>query len=309
MWYRMILPAAVSIALLLGGCGRESQAPADKAPAVRCFVSIPPQAWLVRQVGGDRVRVEVMLPPGAGPHNYEPTARQIVQLGQADVYFRIGVPFEQRLLAKARDALGELNVVDFRKGITMRQMETFADEEHDREGHGHHGHDHGPADPHTWMNPRLLMVQAHTAADELIRLDPAGEKTYRANLEKTLATLKSLDGDLAERLAPVRGRQMFVYHPAYGYFADAYGLVQTPIEIEGKSPTARELATLIAQARKVAAKVIFAQPQDAGPGAAKAAQAISGRVVMLDPLAEDLPANLQSIAGKVRDGLAEQEAP
>jgi zinc transport system substrate-binding protein len=307
MRYRTFFIAVLCIVSILGGCGSAQDDPAGAEAAVRCFVSIPPQAWLVRQIGGDRVAVEVMLPPGVGPHNYEPTARQIVQLGQADVYFRIGVPFEQTLLAKTHEAIGNINVVDFRNGITLRPMETFADAEHEHAGHDHH--DHGPADPHTWMSPELLMIQARTAADELIRLDPPGAEAYRANLAKTLATLQALNEDLAKTLAPVRGREMFVYHPAYGYFADAYGLIQKPIEIEGKSPTARELGILIDQARKVGATVIFAQPQDAGPGAAKAAQAISGRVVMLDPLAEDVPANLRSIATKVRDGLAGQEAP
>ena len=194
---------------------------------------------------------------------------------------------------------------------TLRRMKAH---HHHDEGHhvdeheeeGHHSHD-GGTDPHIWLSPRLVKVQARTVADALIETDPAGKDVYETNLSAFLKDLDELDVKLAKALAPVKGRTFMVFHPAWGYFADAYGLEQEPIEIEGKEPSAKQLARVIELAKEEGVRVIFVQPQFSQALAKRVAEAIGGVVVPINPLARDYIANLEAVATKVSAALEKQE--
>lgn len=292
-WRRkaICLPAVVFICMLSAavGCSKKSNDGRQGTQVVQAFVSIQPQADFVRRIGGRHVGVEVLVRPGCGPHNYEPTAKQLARLAEADVFFRIGVPFENRLMKKITAAMPSLNIVDTRKGIKLRKMQPDG-----------HGKKQAGRDPHIWMNPRLVKLQSATICQALKKLDPKHAKDYDRNLEKFQADLDRLDAKIAESLAPMKGRTFFVFHPALGYFADAYGLEQRAVEIEGKSPSARQLGELIAKARADDVKVIFVSPQFSSRSARRVAKAIGGVVVPIDPLAEDYIKNMTSIAEKIR---------
>jgi zinc transport system substrate-binding protein len=176
-----------------------------------------------------------------------------------------------------------------------------------RENEGHdqhtaekeHHHHEGGTDPHVWLSPRLVKAQARTIADALIELDPAGKATYEKNLADFLKDLDALDAHLVEALAPVKGKTFMVFHPAWGYFADAYGLEQEPIEIEGKDPSGRQIARVIEMAKAKGVRVIFVQPQFSKKSAKRIAAAIDGAVVPIDPLARDYVGNLERVAAAV----------
>jgi zinc transport system substrate-binding protein len=277
------------------------------ASAITVFVSILPQAQFVERIGGTHVKVDVLVGPGESPHSYEPSTSQMQALGKAKLFFRIGVPFEDGLLPKVESTFKQLDVVDTRQGITLRQMESGEEEaeehEHDR-GHEHeHEHEHGGSDPHIWLSPRLVAVQAGTIADALCRIDPAHADEYRANLAAFRTELAELDARLAEVMAPLKGQEILVFHPAFGYFTDAYGLRQVPAEIEGKEPAAKDLAALIKRARERHVRVIFVQPQFSTRSAEALAQAIGGSVVALDPLARDYVDSMMTLARTVREAL------
>jgi len=273
---------------------------ADAGDAFTAFVSIPPQACIVERIGGDRVDVHVLVQPGQNPHNYDPTPRQMADLARARVFFRIGVPFEDVCVAKIAQTLKGLEIVDTRKGIQLRRMVACDDHDH------HHDHDHDAEeglDPHTWLNPRLVVTQAQTIRDALTRLDPAGKAVYEGNCKALCDDLTALDKELAATLAPLRDKKLFVFHPAFGYFADAYGMEQVPVEIEGKEPSARQLAQFIRHARTAGVRVIFVQPQFSQRSAKAIASAIDGAVIALDPLATDYFGNMRKIANAVRDAV------
>ena len=162
-------------------------------------------------------------------------------------------------------------------------------------------------DPHIWLSPRLVRVQARTIADALIEADPAGKATYEKNLASFLEDLDALDATLAEALAPVKGKTLMVFHPAWGYFADAYGLEQEPIEFEGKDPSGPQIARIIEMAKNEGVRVIFVQPQFSKISAMRVAEAIGGVVVSINPLARDYIANLERVADTVREALQKQE--
>jgi zinc transport system substrate-binding protein len=259
------------------------------------FVSVEPQAFFVERVAGGRVAVEVMVRPGESPATYEPSSRQMADLSRAKLFFRVGVPFEETLLPKIESTMKGLRIVDTREGVPLRRMKSAP---------GHHGHARGGgADPHIWTNPRLAKIQARTIADALAGVDPSGKEAFEENYRKFAADLDVLDAKLAAALKPVRGKVFLVFHPAWGYFADAYGLVQESIELEGKEPSGRQLARVISKARAEGARVVFVQLQFSRSKAKTIADAIGGVVVPIDPLARDYIANLETVAEKVRQGM------
>lgn len=289
---------------LAAGCARHvperttavapAAGPTDGAtdPKLSVVVSIPPQAYFVERVGGERVAVEVIAGPGDDPHTFEPTPRRMAAVTGADIYFRIGVPFEETLVAKLAASAPGLRIVDTRAGIRLRAMAS---------GHDHAGHADS-MDPHTWLDPLLVETQAATIAAELARSDPAGADVYSRNLARFITDLHGVHSQLEEALRPLEGSAMLVFHPAFGYFAERYGLRQIAVEMEGKEPSPRQLADLVALARETGTRVVFVQPQFATKSAQAIAREIGGTVVPLDPLARDYLANLRAIAEAIRRG-------
>ena len=253
------------------------------------FVSILPQAYFAERVGGENAAVSVLVGPGQSPHAFEPTPKQIMALSQADVFFKIGLPFEDRLLGKIGSILKNTAVFDTRQGIALRPSED--DDEHA----GAHA---GP-DPHIWLAPKLIRQQAQTICEALCLRDAANCAVYRLNLAAFQAELDSLDAELRSRFAPFAGREIFVFHPALGYFTDAYRLKQVPIEMAGKEPGSKSLAALVARAGAGGVKTIFAERQFSPKSAEAVAQQIGARVEMIDPLARDCFQNLRSVADQI----------
>ncbi|MHC4471148.1 MAG: metal ABC transporter solute-binding protein, Zn/Mn family [Planctomycetota bacterium] len=260
---------------------------------LRVAVSIVPQAWLVDAIGGPHTDVTVLVGPGESPATYQPSDLEVTEVMRARVYFRIGVPFENGKWLAAIAGSTDVRIVDVRAGIDLREME------------GHEGHGHGleDRDPHVWLAPGPLEVQARTVAHTLADLDPANAENYLANLESVLEELDRVDAEIRKMLEPHRGRRLYVFHPSWGYFCDAYGLRQSPIEIEGKEPSEAELTDLVRMARKDRAKAVFHQEQITGQSARALAEAVGADLVPLDPLARDVPENLLRIARTVAEAL------
>jgi zinc transport system substrate-binding protein len=301
---RFVFAAAILGAILVCAGGVLA---GEGGAKVKVVVSILPQEYFVERVGGERVEVEVLVGPGQSPHTYEPTPKQVAALADGQVYFRIGMPFEDVLAEKIKGMFPGLRVVDTRKGITLRRM-TADEAAADAREEGAHSGTGGEPDPHTWLDPRLVKVQARTIADALEEIDAGHREEYEKNLAAFVADLDAVDKRIRAALAGVKGRDFFVYHPAFGYFADAYGLRQVPVEIEGKEPGAKQLATLIDRAKAEHVKVIFVQAQFSSKWAQTVAQAIGGAVVPMDDLAKDYIRNLENMASLVEQGVAGQGA-
>ena len=179
-----------------------------------------------------------------------------------------------------------------------------AEHGHDHAEHGHdhaeHGHEHAhhdhELDPHVWLSPKILKAQASTMAGVLKNASPETAEQIDQNLKSLLSELDALDTQLAEQLAFMNGQTFYVYHGAFAYFAEAYGLKQESIEIGGRRPEPKRLATLVEKAKKEGVKLIFVQPQFDQTSAKSLAEAIGGKVLPLDPLEEDVFSNLTRIA-------------
>lgn len=307
------------LVLAVPACRQESATTQPASGKISVFVSIPPQRYFVQRVGGDRVDVTVLVPPGQSHHTYEPTPKQVVSLVNAQVFFCVGVPFEKNVVAKIGQAVKTLHIVNTSEGITLRQMDAECAEEHQETesspvsatqeaDHEEHHHKHGELDPHTWMDPRLVKQQAAIICKELSALDPAHADEFQANLSALQADLDNTDARIRTALKPLEGREFYVFHPGFGYFADAYGLKQVSVETGGKQPSAKHLEKLIAQAKKSGVRLIFVQPQFTRQSADAVAQAIGGAVVVMDPLAEHYLDNLLDVTKKIEMALKRTQA-
>ena len=269
---------------------------------IEIFVSIVPQKTFVEKIGGESIKVSVMVQPGANPATYEPKPRQMVALSRAKAYFAIGVPFETVWLNRISAANPGITVIHTEEGIEKRIMEGHL---HGEEGHSAHEkgereqveEHHGVKDPHIWLSPRLVKVQARNILNGLLRIDPARGASYEKNYKSFIAEIDDLDTEIKGIFAGKgEGKAFMVFHPAWGYFAQAYGLKQVSVEMEGKEPGPVDLKELIHHAREKGIKVIFVQPEFSTKSAEAIARAIDGEVVFANPLALDWAANLKKVA-------------
>jgi len=256
------------------------------------FVSILPQADFVTRIGGSSVDVAVLVGPGQSPATYEPTPKQMAALGRADVFFRVGTPFERGFIKKIENSYPDITIVDTRRGVPLRYFQRSAGNE--------------VADPHIWLDPKRVKIQAVTVCQALCSAAPEQSLSFVAHLQSFLDELDRLDRSIDEALSGFGGRSFYVFHPAFGYFADSYGMKQVAVEMEGKEPTPRQLAGFIDRAREEGISVIFVQPQFSEKEAQAIAQAIDGVVVTIDPLPRDYIKSMREMARAIEKGLAKK---
>ncbi len=268
-----VVPAAL-IALCVAGCSRE-----NNAESAVVFAGIPPVAWLTRQIAGPEIPVATLLPPGQNPHTCEPTARQAASLANAKLLVIVGLPMETQL-AKS----------------TAAKIVSLAPNEHD----DHDDHDH---DPHIWLSVRRLIPLLPAITDGLAATFPDYAADFADRAAKLKTRLAALDAELTTELAPFNGKTFYVYHPAWNFFADDYNLRELAVEKDGKEPTTKYLAELLAETKTHPARVIFCDPfSSRGPVNAFAREA-GLSVQTLDPLPGDLPDGLRDAARAICEAL------
>ena len=267
------------IAILCGGC-------TSRRPAEPLYVSILPLRSLVQGIVGDDFDIEVLVPPGASPETFEPTPRQFVGLNKARMVFNVGlIDFETTLLAKVED---QAKVVDLSRGIELIAGTC---------SHGSHGHTHTHGiDPHVWTSPRALQKMAENAYEAIREAYPDSVK-YETNYRLLQQELKALDERTAARIAASDVEYFIIYHPALTYYARDYGLRQIAIEADGKEPSAKQLTQLIRQAREDGVRRILYQSQFPASAVEVIARDIDAEYAEVDPLREDVIANIEEITG------------
>ena len=300
---RIILPFMVLIlvgTLLFATGTRETPAGSDK-PIIA--VSILPQNYFVKRIGGDRVSTVVLVGSGQSPHSYEPTPKQMEQLSQAKAWILSNTDFEIGLAPKIASMYPSLQIVDGTEGVTFRLLEAHS---HEGEENGvHEEHDNGLTniDRHTWLGREPAKIMARHIKETLSAIDPAGAGFYEENYRVLINDIDTVFDGLVSTLAPLRGRTVFVYHPSFGYFFDDFGIIQEAVETGGKEPTAKSLAALIKEAQADEAAAIFVQAQFPVDAAKTVADAVGAQVVSLDPLAEDWLENIQRIGDTLQSSL------
>ena len=260
-------------------------------------VSILPQAFFVEKIGGAHIQVVVMVPPGASPATYEPRPRQLASLAQCRLYLAQGLPFESAWLPRFRRSNPAMQIVYCYKGVERVGVSSFEDQIGPRQHSG-------SLDPHIWLSPPLVIVEARNILKALLEVDPSRAEYYQENYRVLIQEIVDLDLKIQNLFRGVGNRNCFlVYHPAWGYFARAYGLRQIAVEKGGKKPLAHDMKKLIIFARKKAFKYLFIQPQISAHSAQVVAKSIGARLVVLDPPAKQWDTNLLLAAQKIKKAL------
>jgi zinc transport system substrate-binding protein len=251
---------------------------AETTGKIGVVVTILPQAEFVESVGGEKVSVTVMVPPGQDPHTYAPTLNQLVAVKQAKLYVEVGsgLEFELAHMDGIVDANKNMLVVDCSKGIELRED-----------------------DPHIWLSPRNAEIMVQNICDGLIQVDPQNRDYYIQNENEYLVKLDKLDTDISGNLTGITNRWFIVFHPAWGYFAADYNLTQVAIEIEGKTPSPKDIADVVQDATEHNITMIFASPEFDVKSAQTIAEAIGGSVALIDPLARDYINNMYQVLSEL----------
>lgn len=259
-------------------------------------VSIPPQREFVKEIGGDKVKVTLMVPPGQDPHSYEPEASQMRELAKADIYLKVGseLEFEETWMNTMKEYNPDMEIIDGSKGIQLITMD-----EHEVDD----GHDHDEdIDPHVWLSPKNAAKMVDNLAQGMVKEDPANSNFYEQNAEEYKDDLYGLDSELGTELKPYEGEKFMVFHPSFGYLAHEYNLTQVPIQEQGKDPGPGGLKDIINQAKEDNISVIFVSPQFDESNAESIADEINGEVAKLNPLAEDYLSNMEKMKEKLISG-------
>jgi zinc transport system substrate-binding protein len=281
-----VLLLAASLIAAAEGCDRGAETTGKTAVAV----TILPQAGFVEAIGGDRVEVVVMVPPGASPHTYEVTPDQMTKLSNAKMYAKVGSPveFELAWMDKLIAVNKSMLVVDCSRGIDLT-----ASQDPDEPG----------LDPHIWLSVKNATIMVQNICDGLVQVDTANKAYYEANCAAYLEKLTELDSDLAADLSGIANRSFIVFHPAFGYFARDYNLKQIAVEQGGKEPDADYIIRLIEEAKKYGIRVVFVSPQYSTKSAESIAKEIGGQVVIIDPLAKDFINNMHAIKSAMKQAM------
>lgn len=287
-------------------------------------VSVPPQKHFVEKIAANTLDINVIIPAGVDEHNFDFKPATMQRLEKSDIYFTIGLEFERVFADKFQSNFANLQVID--TGKDLRNLATSHthskddhDEHHNHAGHDDHDHDehaqgkdehhahkhsnshetHGASDPHIWLDPILVKIQASTIAKALIAKYPQNKALYEANLIKFQAELDALNAEISALFEKSKNKKFIIYHPSLGYFAARYHLVQIPVEIEGKEPKTKDLQRLMSVAKKEKIKTIFVQKGFSQNAAKSLAKELKASVVELNHLSDDYSKNLLEIAKKI----------
>ena len=259
-------------------------------------VSILPQKTFAEAIGGEKINVALMVKPGNSPHSYEPKPSQMKEIAKADIYFAMGVEFENIWLSKFKAQNKQMQVIALDKGIEKSAIAKHSHDEHHHDEH--HGHEkHEKLDPHVWTSPSNVKIVAKNIYDALVEKDAKNKSYYETNYKKFLKHIELTDKKIRQLFSNVdKGSKFMVFHPAWGYFAKDYGLVQVAIESGGKEPKPKHLAYLIKEAKEEKIRAVFTAPEFSDKAAKQIAKEVGVPVIKVSPLNPKWSQNLQRLA-------------
>ena len=257
---------------------------ADTKDLIKIFVSIPPQKFLVEQIGSNRVSVRTMVNPGSNPETYEPTPKQMAALSESQLYFKIGVPFETAWIDKIEKLNQDLIVIYCCDKIVSHKTSSY------------------DLDAHIWTSPKNAKFLATLIKNTLVGFDPQDKNFYENNYAILIDRLDALDRDIHNQLVQLNNRYLIVSHPSWGYFADTYNLKQLSIEQDGSEIRAKKLSRLIELAKAENIHTVYTQKQVNNASAKILASEIGAKLVELDPLAENYIENMRQVVTKIMQG-------
>lgn len=253
-------------------------------------VSIIPQQQMLEFLSGEQWDVQVLLPPGSNHETYEPTPQDMKKLANSSIYFTLGaLDFETTWTERFQASNPSMRIIPTNTGIEMLS------------GHAHNhenvatNHNHG-IDPHIWLSPKCLAIQARNIASALSQADTTHKDIYNRRLQSFINKTDSVDKVIRQILVHSAGKSVLIYHPALAYFAQDYDLHQISIETEGKEPSTAHLIELTKLAKKLNIKAVFISKEFDTRHAEALAKDMNAQVVVYDPMSADWAQNLITLA-------------
>ena len=281
MLKKTLIITALSVLILSActpGTPDELSVKEDTHEKLKIVTTFAPLYSFATNITGDLAEVTNLVPPGSSPHTWEPRSSDLKALADADILVMVGLelePFIEDMIDSSQNS--DLVVVVTHEAVEdylMEMAEMVEPEGHEEEGHEHggdyeedehHDHHHGGQDPHIWLDPTMAMKQVDSISDAIISLDPADSEAYQVNTASYLESLQRLDQEVKAALAAVTPKDFIVFHGAYGYFLEHYGIAEyqrASIEpFPGKEPTAAYFHGLVELIEHDGVEVIFTEPQ------------------------------------------------
>ena len=257
---------------------------------IQLTVSIIPQKYLTTFIAGDKCDVQAMLPTGSNHETYEPAPRDMEKISKSRLYLALGtLDFELTWLDRLKASNPVMQVVNTSEGIQMLTGHVHNDEKSDE--HRKHG-----IDPHTWLSPSCMKIQAANICRALSVIDTANSAYYKENLGRFIILADSVDTQIREKLSGSAGKSILIFHPALAYFCRDYNLAQISIEQDGKEPSPAFMAEIVKTAKEKGISSIFISKEFDTRNAEAIAKEIKGKVVVFDPMAENWSENLIHLA-------------
>ena len=254
--------------------------PKQNIDEINISVSIPPYADFVKQIVGNRAIVNTLIPPGTNAHSFEPTPKQLKNILDANIYFRVGEDFklENILIDKLKANIEK--IVDSSNGIEIINR-----------------------NPHYWLSPENVKIITETIVDTLSYLYPVHKNYFVNNRTQYLKQIDSTDQIIKDVLKNKSDKSLFVYHPAWRYFAEYYGLEEIAIEKDGKHPKANDLKDFLEIAKSKGADCIFFDPHFDDSPVLAVATSLKLKIDSINPLPENYVQNLIDIGKKLDEHL------
>lgn len=242
------------------------------AQQLKVAATICPIGDMVKQVGGDRVEVLVLLPPGASPHVFEPTFGIAKALSKTRLFFEIGAGLDFWAEKLVKTSKENIRVIILSEGLKLLKESG-------------HGHEHEIGNPHVWLDPTLAAIMVKKIEKVLEEADPPGAEGYRKRSAEYLLKLQALDAEIRKAVASFRIKSFVSFHPAWDYFALRYGLQSVGVieESPGKEPTPRKLQAIVKSIKDYHIRAVFAEVQFNPKAAEVIAREAGVKVIMLDP--------------------------
>lgn len=259
-------------------------------------VTIIPQKYIVTAITGNTYEVLAMLPPGSNHETYEPTPGDMKKIETSAIYFSLdALDFEKVWMERFQSSNPNMKVINTSKGIEMLSGHIHDHDEHE------HAHTSNGIDPHIWLSPACMKIQAQNICEALSAEDSLNADYFKQNLKKFEILADSIDRIVRETLAGSKGKSILIFHPALGYFARDYELNQISIEQEGKEPSPSYLAELIKTAKERGIKSIFVSKEFDTRNAEAIASEINGKIIVFDPMAENWAENIIHLSNLIAE--------
>lgn len=306
--------AAVAVVLplciMLCSCVKRETLPPEAEGKLIVVATIFPVADWARNVGGERVYVETLLPANASPHTFDPAPREMRLVTHSSLFLKAGLHMDDWGASLVRSAgkagpfvvsVGDIledagkipDVGHLDSGVEMVGADVAGHDEHGDAGHDHghndhhhhHGHSHGNSNPHFWLDPLLAIEAVQIIRDALAKVDPEGRQQYEANAQAYIEKLRQIDADITALLKPHTGKGFVSFHNAWPYMARRYQLKIIAVieEYAGKTPSEKYLRTVTDRLKELHITTVFSEPQLNSRVAEVIAKEVGGEVKVLDP--------------------------